>query len=202
MGRDYEILNTKLDIEKLLLFQWAERVRLFRSDYDKRLNDLIIRTTVERVLANVKTLLSESTDLQQRYGMKKVAVKTHGDITPTISGNRMARFVETFRKINVRGDFDRKGVSHRDRICSTITDREKFHTLILDLSYFISQLDKAVPSQADEALSMIEKDLEDVHNHTNLRIILEATSQHKKKIAYLTKKVIQQRSEQRVLQRL
>ena len=34
LGRDYEILETKFDIEKTLLLQWANRIRLLSPDYD------------------------------------------------------------------------------------------------------------------------------------------------------------------------
>ena len=34
-GRDYEILDTKLDIERTILFHWAERVKLLQPNYDR-----------------------------------------------------------------------------------------------------------------------------------------------------------------------
>jgi len=35
MGRDLTLLETKLNIEKTRLLQWAESVRLLAADYDK-----------------------------------------------------------------------------------------------------------------------------------------------------------------------
>lgn len=38
LSRDYEIIATKLDIEKVILLQWADRVHLLHSEkFDKRL---------------------------------------------------------------------------------------------------------------------------------------------------------------------
>jgi len=38
IGKDFKILSVKLDIEKTLLLQWAEHVRLVHQDYDRRLD--------------------------------------------------------------------------------------------------------------------------------------------------------------------
>ncbi|KAG6361984.1 hypothetical protein INS49_010213 [Diaporthe citri] len=39
MEKDFTILSVKLDIEKTLLLQWAEHVRLVHEDYDRRLDN-------------------------------------------------------------------------------------------------------------------------------------------------------------------
>ncbi|KAK3898854.1 hypothetical protein C8A05DRAFT_46934 [Staphylotrichum tortipilum] len=53
LGKDYEILDTKLDIEKTMLLHWANRVRLLQPDYDTRLDDLNTGDTVFRGLKMV-----------------------------------------------------------------------------------------------------------------------------------------------------
>lgn len=48
---DAEVLNTKLDVEKLLLLQWADRVRLTEhKNYDPRLDDPDINQTIAQCL--------------------------------------------------------------------------------------------------------------------------------------------------------
>jgi hypothetical protein len=39
LGRDYEILDNKIDIERTILLQWADHVRLLGPDCDSRLNE-------------------------------------------------------------------------------------------------------------------------------------------------------------------
>ena len=39
LGQDYDLLTTKLDVKKLLLLRWSERVGLFHPNYDCRLDD-------------------------------------------------------------------------------------------------------------------------------------------------------------------
>ncbi|KAK3291571.1 prion-inhibition and propagation-domain-containing protein [Chaetomium fimeti] len=70
LGRQYEILDTKLDIEKTLLLQRADRVRLLRNDYDKRLDDANTQRLLTRILASIGSILSDSEGLQERYGLR------------------------------------------------------------------------------------------------------------------------------------
>jgi hypothetical protein len=70
LGRDYEILEAKLDIEKTLLLHWADRVGLVNDKPDVRFADPIFRDEIYRVLFNIQLLLSESSDLQSRYGLR------------------------------------------------------------------------------------------------------------------------------------
>ena len=67
LGRDYEILDTKLDIEKTMLLLWAERVGLFRPDYDHRLDIPSTQETVFRVLACIRSLLSDASQLKPSF---------------------------------------------------------------------------------------------------------------------------------------
>ncbi|OTB15848.1 hypothetical protein K445DRAFT_44342, partial [Daldinia sp. EC12] len=52
-GRDYEILETKFDIERTILLQWSEQVRLLRPDYDRRLDDDTIQCAITRILGSL-----------------------------------------------------------------------------------------------------------------------------------------------------
>ncbi|KAH6641125.1 hypothetical protein F5144DRAFT_641863 [Chaetomium tenue] len=49
IGRDYEMLDTKLDIERTMLLHWADRVGLLRNDYDPRLDIPNTQETVVRL---------------------------------------------------------------------------------------------------------------------------------------------------------
>ncbi|KAK5045639.1 hypothetical protein LTR84_009008 [Exophiala bonariae] len=71
LGRDYELLNTKLDVEKLLLLQWSSRIQLFQSRPDKRLDDPLIQEMITKVLKSIARLLSDGKDLRTRYGLRK-----------------------------------------------------------------------------------------------------------------------------------
>ncbi|KAI1026543.1 hypothetical protein LB503_013353 [Fusarium chuoi] len=70
MGRQYQVLDIKLDIEKALLLQWADRVKLLQADHDVRLHEPNTQTLVLRILGSVRSLLTDADQLQKRYGLR------------------------------------------------------------------------------------------------------------------------------------
>jgi hypothetical protein len=119
LGRGYEILATKLDIEKTLLLHWACRVRLLESNYDRRLDYTDTLEAISRVLASVRQLLSESSSLQNQYGLAYQPIKDEvvqnesaehwlvrkqelPAATTTTSRLRMEKFLDDFKALTVR----------------------------------------------------------------------------------------------------
>ncbi|SCO78651.1 related to small s protein [Fusarium oxysporum] len=70
MGRQYQVLDIKLDIEKTLLLQWADRVKLLQNDHDSRLDEPNTQTLVLRILGSIRSILTDTNQLQQRYGLR------------------------------------------------------------------------------------------------------------------------------------
>lgn len=97
LGQDYEILETKLDVEKTLLLQWAQRVRLLFPEYDERLDDPATQLIIARVLAGVKLLLSESDKLQHRYGLEKQAGEGSADVVSSVENENSRMLGDTPR---------------------------------------------------------------------------------------------------------
>ena len=69
---DYHFLSLKLDIERLRLLQWADRVRLLQTDYDRRLEEPATKDIIARTLSQIGIFLGKGGNLENRYGMKKV----------------------------------------------------------------------------------------------------------------------------------
>lgn len=66
------IFKVKLDIEKTLLLQSAERTNLLRPDrVDSRLHDPETQCAVVRALDCICLLVEDAQALQERYGTKK-----------------------------------------------------------------------------------------------------------------------------------
>jgi len=202
-ARDCEILNTKLDVEKTLLLQWAERVDLLKLPWDPRLDDLEARATIERILASVRQLLSESRELQQRYGL--VSASNDNDVlasAPIISGPRMLRFIKDFEKLELDGHIDRQKLSRTKKMRWAIKDKQKFDLLIKDLSYFVSRLNAVIPEMPNSTISMTEVDLRALQSLAKLRTVLEASWAHEGIVARITKNTIKEHCEQLILNRL
>ncbi|KAH8770975.1 prion-inhibition and propagation-domain-containing protein [Diaporthe sp. PMI_573] len=97
-SRDYEVVTTKLDIEKMMLLQWADRVRLLHGDYDKRLTDDDIAMGIRRTLHCIRMLMADAQQLNKRYSVAQIPSHETTELPAPISSARMARFVTEFRE--------------------------------------------------------------------------------------------------------
>ncbi|KAI8626463.1 prion-inhibition and propagation-domain-containing protein [Xylariaceae sp. FL1651] len=198
---DFEILNTQLDLEKTLLLQWADRVQLLNLDhYDKRLDDPLINKAVSGVLSAVRLLLSQSTDLQQRYGME--CIGSQNAVIPTISGPRMKQFLRDFESLSLRINAKQKEASIKQRFYWVVRDREKFDGLIRQLSSLVGKLNIVIPATSTHNEAMIGKDIEHIQDVQQIELLLAAAQGHGSSIATWAKEIISKRCSQRVIDHL
>ncbi|KAL6361374.1 hypothetical protein LRP88_04842 [Fusarium phalaenopsidis] len=214
LGKDAALLETKLDVEKMLFFQWADRIGLVKpKEWDKRLDDEALNETVAGVLSSIKTLLGEGKALQTRYGLERRDLSINktsftGVDLPKASTLRMERFLRNFEKLNLSrstpdGGTETKSFKVKDRWCWVVRDKDKFEQLIQELFYFNSRLDTLVPdnNNARSTLTLTEEDLTDIRSIPRLKLILKAAPG----IPYVleaVKRAIRAANQDRVLQRL
>ena len=145
MKQDYQVLNTKVDLEKALLLQWADRVGLSKAKYDPRL-DTQTGAHVLQALRSIQNIFRNAAILQDRYGLREA-----DENTPTIeeaslvSRTRLETFKERLLDLTPiqRGQADR--VKLHKAVRWAITDKEKFEKLTNDLTYFIEKVNGLVP---------------------------------------------------------
>ncbi|KAF5611696.1 uncharacterized protein FSUBG_2133 [Fusarium subglutinans] len=141
MGKYAAILDTKLDVEKMLFLQWSDRVGLLKQDSPNAnavLYNPDTRHIVSRALESVKALLSEGQVLQRDYGLKRAGESAE----PTTgyqgaSSFRFRKFLKQFGELKFKPDTDRHSnfkVTKQSRW--VIFDKEKIKSLIDHLSYF------------------------------------------------------------------
>ncbi|KAF4997738.1 hypothetical protein FDECE_11995, partial [Fusarium decemcellulare] len=181
LGRDYEILQAKLDIEKTLLLQWAHRVRLCQPNYDTRLEDFSTQKAVSTVLASICRLMSESSTLQGRYGLKSTELEasSSSQVTETVSKGCMERFMNDFKALQVRIEDRTSGLAKTTKLRWIINDKEKFEKLVQDLSHFVSKLNDLVPAadpvwEQTTAKAMLEETLSELKDLKTVGIIRSA----------------------------
>ncbi|KAK4235691.1 prion-inhibition and propagation-domain-containing protein [Achaetomium macrosporum] len=161
--RDYEILETKLDIEKRMLLDWADRVCLLDTDCDPRLQAPDTRETVYRALNCIRSLLSDASKLKARYGVhiwpfEQSALSTRTEIT-------------------AQGD-SKRAISTR---FSTIRDKQRFETLLKQLSYFTTALNELFPAtgytrgRSGTSPIITQSELRSMLDLRGLNIVLEAS---------------------------
>ncbi|KAK4201145.1 prion-inhibition and propagation-domain-containing protein [Triangularia verruculosa] len=108
LGREFEVLDTKLDIEKTLLLQCADSVGLIHAglyrlgtntNYDMRLGDEATQTVIIRALNCIQELLSNAPELKQRYGQTEAPEGSQALATTQmmLSSPRWERFRANYR---------------------------------------------------------------------------------------------------------
>ncbi|KAF5662941.1 hypothetical protein FDENT_13232 [Fusarium denticulatum] len=115
LGKDAAILDTKLDVEKMLFLQWSDRVGLLDPN-NALLCNPDTRQIVSRVLESIKSLLSEGQALQRDYGLKRVDIiqsaSGHIDVQSTMehqgaSSFRFRKFLKQFEELKIKSDSGR-----------------------------------------------------------------------------------------------
>ncbi|KAI1090901.1 prion-inhibition and propagation-domain-containing protein [Rostrohypoxylon terebratum] len=206
-GRDYEILVTKVDIERTILLQWADHVRLLQTNYDKRLDDDVIQHAVAGILGCIKFLMGDETQLKTRYGLKK-EVQPSGEtrcFSGGIGGPRMSRFVEEFEAMKLRSKIRNTTTTFSKKIRWIIHDKEKFEELVRELAHFTTKLMQIMPpfySTQEAANRAFDRDVTSINNLRELKLILDASVGRRIPIAESTREQITRICQQRILHRL
>lgn len=205
---DAEVLNTKLDVERMMLLQWADRAGLTEPEkYDRRLDDADLKQTGARVLQNIKRLLSDSKLLKDRYGLVDYEELRHDivldDKLEIRAGSaRLKNFTERLNRLSLHIEMPRTEHSVAKRFKWVVRDGEKFTSLMNDLSYFVSRLDALLPAQGQSARTMTEEDLAQIRSIPQLKVVIQASAGFQPQIAVVAQQAIRFLNQGRVLDRL
>ncbi len=184
LGKDYEILDTKLDIEKTLLLHWADRVGLLRPDYDRRLDAPDTRDPVIRDLGCIRSLLSDASKLKSSYGVQTFSLldsesENPGSATITtpentqraVSGRHMERLAQELDRMRLRVQIPEQ--SRLKKFRWAVRDKQQFENLLRDLSHFTAKLDVLVPAEFPAPLT--QSDLQSIRDLKELKTVLEGS---------------------------
>lgn len=202
---DAEILSTKLDIEKLLLLQWADRVGLTEpKNYDTRLDDSDLNQTIKRVLESIQGLLRDGNVLRERYGLAEYReegqnIARDDKLVVSASSQRLKDFLKKFNKLSLHTAVPRREQPISTRFKWVVKDKEKFTSLMNELSYFVSRLDALVPAREQSASIMTEEDLAQIRSIPQLKVIVKASTGFQPQIAIIAEKAVTFLNQGRVL---
>ncbi|CAI9629904.1 unnamed protein product [Alternaria burnsii] len=105
MGKDYILLATRLDLQRALLLQWAERMHIYDEEtYDARLNEATVASLIYRTLGCIRQLLQDGNVLQQRYGVRAAEASETTESSTTVSNSLMARIRDMSLTLQSRRD--------------------------------------------------------------------------------------------------
>ena len=179
LGRDYCILNTKIDLERAYLLRWATRLKLATPHYDRRLDDPLIGDPIISTLTAIQNLFQDASILKERYGLQEVQHYMESS-TPSsdlsISAKRGFSFREQFERLSL---VTREEVAKRStfkKIRWAVHDKAKFEVLITDLSYFATRVNDLVPEKPEILWGMIDEDFKRIQNVEQSRSLLDAVA--------------------------
>lgn len=207
LGRDYEILEIKFDIQKALLLQWTDRIGLLRQhDYDPCLDQVHIQKAIDQILGCIRHLLTDASALKSKYGLSQADDEEPvREITsiPSISAWRMRVFNGQYE------DFKKRISQHNEKSFRTrarwaVRDKQKFEGLVRDLADFIASLDKLTPvTRGQPSLqNMADDDVKTIRGLSDLKLLLEASKDSHRLISESTQRSISRTCEEMILSRL
>lgn len=188
IAQDYTRLETKLDFQKLFLLQWADRLNLFSVRYDRRLDDPSIRSMVKRGLYCIRNLFMNTEELQRLYGVRDVLENEETTSFSAVSDRLMRSFRQNSAALrfwqqsmppeSLNAKERQKGHSNFAKVRWVVRDKEKFESLIRELSDLVANLDKVLPPRGTVkgAQAALKDEVRGLHNIIVLKRVLDAST--------------------------
>jgi hypothetical protein len=123
MEKDHTLLATRLDLQRALLLQWAERMNIYDEELvDARLSEATVTSLIYRTLKCICQLLKDGKVLQERYGVRAVERTGTAEPSTTVSNSLMARIRDMSLNVKSPSGFERGKSRHQP---SDITGKTK-----------------------------------------------------------------------------
>ena len=146
-GRDYELLTTKIGIERVRLSLWGSHVGLPVSDFnedgaptliDPRLQDPRILKAVSEVLSCMQQLFEDTSSMTRRYGLRSI----QDDEKILMNSNQalMTTFQKTYSKFLDAAVKRQRATSFTKIARWAVKDKRRFENFVEDLRSFNDSL--------------------------------------------------------------
>ncbi|CAN9171605.1 unnamed protein product [Alternaria alternata] len=164
IGKDYSYLATRLDFQRTLLLQWAERLKLYDNrEYDAPLKDPSLKDLIQSGLQCIIQLLQDGHLLQDRYGVRPANIQEAAETSTALSSRLSLRISKQSLGLwklhnHAASQHDHTDSSHTpsdadsqsrlrtsDKVRWVIKDKEQFESLVRKLSDLLMDLDRVIP---------------------------------------------------------
>lgn len=175
-ARDYEIVQTKFEAQKIRFLIWGQVVGLTESGtFDDRLELPFIRPTVCRILNCMQLLFSDAGGLSKRYGLRQSQGIV---ISPELHGGGVFR--EAYLKFQAKLAKDQRDANILTKGRWAIADKAKFAALVQDLKDFIDNLEDITKSfqSLEQQRHMITTEIDSISDAHSLRLLQLACSEN------------------------
>jgi Prion-inhibition and propagation len=178
LEEDFELLLVKLDVEKTCFLIWGNAVGVLKPDGEGRiaeLNNSHKAGLIERCLGSIKSLLSDTDELQNLYGLRSSTGSDKDSRShSTLSVNSMSVFKTSYRRFCARfaGSQSRSTVTMRTRWA--IHDNPKFEGLVHHLKDLIDGLNQVILVKRETQDQIMHDDIVSIIDISKLRLIQSA----------------------------
>ncbi|ENI10541.1 hypothetical protein COCC4DRAFT_55199 [Bipolaris maydis ATCC 48331] len=150
MGQHYVALATRLEIQRKLLHQWANRLKIFDPEhYDKRLDDPNIEPLIYQGFSWIRQLLQDGHKLEQRYSVRPAKIHESMESPTAFRHWLMSKFNSMPHKLRSRRDV--QSLQPYQAVRWIIQDKEQFESLFQSLSDLIADINAVIPPQRGDS---------------------------------------------------
>jgi hypothetical protein len=197
---DSEVLCVRLDIQKLRLLHWVERVGFLTPDCDPRSDDANVLAGIRRAMVALHGLLADSDRLRNKYGLGDTNIDTHRPLVLP-SKSRTGDFVQRLRNLRLDEKARQPLIPKVRKVCWAIRDDKKFSSLVDDVTALLDGLCHLVPD-CHNCLDQLCRDDTQRMSHRHLKLVVKAVNDPDDAMYQQASQALTKQAEDRVLERL
>lgn len=191
IGFDHEIIQVKLEVERVRLLAWGEMVGLAivqpgQSDPDRildpRLNREDMRGTILKLLGCIQHVFNDTESLQRKYGLKRDIGATTGDSSSTlmISPNDgqlvlSSIFKRAYTSLQKSAMVYQQKTPLKLKARWAIGDRTKFLDLVAEIRGFNDSLVSLFPDITSKTAERLREDIDASDEVDSLQLLEQAS---------------------------
>lgn len=169
-GRDYEDSILKLELERLRLSRWGEKVHINLADpnymqIQLELNSCSDTGRAREILTLVLDLFRDCEKVANRYRVKKIAVLAP---TSSVARDEPVSFYQRARGLSMKQR--QRGTSILKKTIWVLYDQKYLKELLKELGEMIEKLEEMFPAKGEESYSGMKPDREESNNKDHERL--------------------------------
>lgn len=211
LKQEWPILQAKLDVERTLLLQWADKVKLLEEVHDTRLNDSATHHRVLQLLCDAQALLQDKPQLESSF---QVLMYKQEDSSPDetylsssliLSKPRMEHFNAEIARRNIPVLRLQEDATSSSTVYRRVaTDPECFERFVETVGRLVNALNRLAsrPNCLGCAAEMAREDVRRCKTIEELRLVRDATKGLRDTVAHSAEDLVVRHARDRVLKNL
>ncbi|EEU47088.1 uncharacterized protein NECHADRAFT_36311, partial [Fusarium vanettenii 77-13-4] len=206
LAKDWPDLQTKLDVERTLLLQWADKVKLLNDVHDRCLDQPDTHSQIIHLLHTTYNMLTDNPGLAHHFSIiaheqvDSLPDATYLQSSWILSKPRMEKFNSEFTRQNLQTLHVPDGTPSTTRILRVMTCKAGFQYFTENIRQLVNSLNRLAssPNCLECAAQMAAEDVKECKNIDDLRKVRDAAKGIRDTIALSAEKLIVDMARRRV----